>query len=149
MALVVVLGGVSDRQGWTSAFGVSTGIASSHGGGYELTVRYPTVTRAALASPFDVRVQRDGGFDRPIRIAVTWPWLEMWDENAWTPTPSGAWADDDHLVMSFDPPPGEVLRVVYDARIQPAQQAGRTATVAVLDGGDEVVHVRFRTRVLP
>ena len=42
-----------------------------------------------------------------------------------------------------------MLRVIYDARIQPAQQSGRDGYVAVLEDDVPVVTVRFHTRVPP
>lgn len=146
-ALVVTA--ATDHLQWTATTGVSSNTVRASGEGYELAVRYPSVTRPALASPFDVRVERAGGFDDPIQIAVSWPWLEMWDENSWYPSPSTSYGDDEQLVMEFDPPPGDVLRVIYDARIQPAQQSGRTGFVSVLEDDEPVVAVRFHTRVMP
>ena len=145
----IVAVGVTDTLRWTEVTGVSPGTTSASEGGYHLEVRYPAVTRPALASPFDIRVERAGGFDGPIQIAVSWPWLEMWDENSWYPSPSSSYGDDDRLVMEFDPPPGEVLRVIYDARIQPAQQSGRDGFVSVLEDDLPIATVEFHTRVLP
>jgi hypothetical protein len=145
----IVATGVTDSFHWTEVTGVSADTASATRGGYHLEVRYPAVTRPAIASPVDIRVERDGGFDGPIQIAVSWPWLEMWDENAWYPSPSTSYGDDEELVMEFDPPPGEELRVIYDARIQPAQQSGRDGSVSVLEDDVPVVTVQLRTRVMP
>jgi hypothetical protein len=145
----IVATAVTDRLGWTEATGVSAHTASAAHDGYDLEVRYPAVTRPAVASPFDIRVEHDGGFDEPIQIAVSWPWLEMWDENSWYPAPSSAYGDDGQYVMEFDPPPGDVLRVIYDARIQPTQQSGRDGFVSVLEDDIAVVTVPFHTRVMP
>jgi hypothetical protein len=146
-AIIVVA--ITDTLDWTAITGVSTQTASATGGGYVLDVRYPTVTRPALATPFDIRIERPGGFEGPVDVAVSWDWLEMWDENGWYPTPSSSWADDDHLVMEFDPPPGDVLVIEFDARIQPAQQHGTDGEVAVLADDQPAAAVRFHTKVLP
>ncbi|MBL8777628.1 MAG: hypothetical protein JNK12_16925 [Acidimicrobiales bacterium] len=148
LMVALVLSAVTDRLGWTEVTGTSTRTSTSAGGGYELTVRYPAVTRPALAAPFDLRIERSGGFDGPVRVAVSWAWIEMWDENGWNPPPAGGWADGERLVLQFDPPPGDVLRIVYDGRIQPSQQQGRDGTVAVVEGGRAVASVHFHTRVL-
>lgn len=145
----IVVSAVTDVLGWTTVTRVSSATASATGGGYVLTVRYPEVTRPALASPFEIEVERDGGFDGPVQVAVSQSWLRMWDENAWHPEPSTGVGEGDEVVLEFDPPEGEVLRVVYDARIEPDQQRGRDGHVAVVQDGAHVVRVDFHTRVLP
>lgn len=140
---------IAEMSGRVDAFGPGSAVVEESGGGYDLAVRYPTVTRGALATPFDIRIERAGGFDGPVEVALDWDWLEMWDENAFYPTPSSSWADEERLVMEFDPPDGEVLRIIYDARIQPSLQLGRDGSVAVLDDGATVVAVDFHTKVRP
>jgi hypothetical protein len=148
LTAIVVLA-VTDYLGWTRMWGVSSGRVSSTGDGYQLTVRYPDVTRPALASPFQITVEHAGGFDGPVDIAVSTDFLEMWDANAWYPDPSSSHADDEQVVMEFDPPSGDVLVVTFDARIQPSQQSGHDGEVAVLEDDAPVASVRFHTRVLP
>lgn len=91
LLVLLVVVGLGENAVKTEVFGVGTQGRSDVGDGYRLTVRYPTVTRGALATPFDVRIHRAGGFDGPIQVAIAWPWLEMWDENSWYPAPSKAW----------------------------------------------------------
>ena len=45
------------------------------------------MSRPALATPFDIRVDADGGFDEPVRIAVDQAYLRLWDENGLVPAP--------------------------------------------------------------
>lgn len=147
-ALVVsaLVDGVTDVDLW----GVADDEAAASGGGYELVVEYPSVSRPALATPFAFVVRRDGGFDGPIDVAIDSDWLGMWDFQALWPEPSEMTATPQDVVMTFDPPDGDVLRVSLDARIQPSEQSGRDGRVAVLDdGGDVAVEVSFRTRVNP
>jgi hypothetical protein len=130
--------------------GESTDVAVASGGGVELRVRYATVSRPALATPFDIFVRDEDGFDGPIHIAVAPAYVEMWDFQAWYPDPSESTATPDQIVYTFEPPDGTELRVFLDARIQPAEQSGRDGWVAVLDGdGARLARVDFSTRVLP
>ena len=145
----IILVPMSDSANLGTTVGISTGRVTSTAEGYRLEVRYPAVTRPALATPFDIRIESADGFNWPIQVALSWDWLEMWDENSWYPTPSSAYGNDDKFVMEFDPPPGNALRVIYDARIQPAQQSGRSGYVALLDNDQEITRVSFRTRVMP
>jgi hypothetical protein len=141
---------VADGLGLAAVGGVSTRTVGAPGGGYRLTVRYPDVSRPALATPFDITIRHPGGFDSPIRVAVSRSWLGMWDTNAWRPSPASSTGDRANVVMEFDPPDGAVLRVSYDARIQPAQQHGSDGWVSLLDGsGSAVATVRFHTRIVP
>jgi hypothetical protein len=148
--LTIIIGlAVLDGLGVADVYGVDTATAEASGGGYDLAVRYGTVTRPALATPFEIVVTRDGGFDGPITIAVDRDYLTMWDENGLVPAPSAETSDDQWVEWEFDPPTGETLAVFYDARIEPAAQSGRAGRVAILEDDRTVVEVRFETRVLP
>lgn len=147
---MLVASAVVDRATEIDVWGVSADTATSRGGGYELEVRYPTVSRPALSTPFDIVVRRAGGFDGPVDVAVDADWFEMWDYQALQPNPSESTGDRTQLVFTFDPPDGDVLRVFFDGRIQPSQQSGTDGWVAILDdAGDVVTRVSFSTTVLP
>lgn len=150
VALFVVVG-ILDGARIVDVFGVDTATVRRAAGTYRLDVRYATVSRPGLATPFEITVRRRGGFDGPVRIAVSTAYLSMWDENGLDPDPAAATADERSVVWEFDPPPrGDTLVVSYDARIEPAAQEGETGFVAVLDrDGFELATVTFRTRVLP
>ncbi|HVM53867.1 MAG TPA: hypothetical protein VM262_11765 [Acidimicrobiales bacterium] len=120
------------------------------GPGVELAVTYPAVARPGLAAPLRLEVVRDGGFTADIELAVPTSYLRIWDENGLYPTPKEWRSEGDRVVLVFDPPRGgKRFTFFYDARIEPAVQRGRDGYVAVLEGGEPAVIVRFRTRVLP
>lgn len=140
---------VLEGFGLVDAYGVDTRWVRDEGAGYELGVRYATVSRGAVATPFEIVVHRAGGFDEPVTVAVSRGYLTMWDENGFYPTPSSETTSGGWLLWEFDPPEGDTLSFAYDARIEPAAQEGRDGEIAVLDDGVAVATVRFRTRVLP
>lgn len=142
---------VLDGLGVISAVGVDDAEVVASAGGTTLAVRYPTVSRPALASPFVITITRDGGFDdRPVEVAVSTDYLALWDENGILPGPAEETAAAEDLHWTFDPPDGEVLRITYDGRIEPGAQSGGPGRVAVLDeAGDVVVAVRFDTEIRP
>lgn len=145
----LVLGAVLDGAG-VDVYGVDTAHATAASAGWELDVRYGTRSRPALATPFDIEVTRAGGFDGPVTIAVSSDYLAMWDENGLDPQPTAETQDSEYLRWTFEPPPGEVLAVSFDARIEPGAQNGEAGRVAVLDeAGRELVAVDVRTTVLP
>jgi hypothetical protein len=138
-----------DGLGWWNPIGVDSARVTATGGGYELEVRYGTISRPALATPFDIIVTRPGGFAGPVTVAVEHDYLALWDENGLTPAPSAETVDGQWLLWEFDPPEGDTLKVIFDARIEPAAQDGRRGEVAVVEGSRHVVSVDFETRVMP
>ena len=82
-------------------------------------------------------------------MAVSRHYLEIWDTNATTPAPDGESSIGDWVVWEYDPPPGETLRITYEARIEPGVQSDRTGFVAVMEDDEPVTQVRFRTKVRP
>ena len=149
-ALSLLIGlAVLDGVGLVDLFGVDTTRVRASGGGYDLEVRYGTVSRPALATPFEIVVTRPRGFDRPIKVAVSSSYLAMWDENGVVPSPAAETSAGRWVVWEFDPPLGDVLTVVYDGRIEPSAQSGRDGMVAVLEDDEPVVQVHFHTAVRP
>ena len=142
-ASVLLLGAVG-------ALGVRTGHVSASGGGYELHVEYPRVTRPGHAVPLAVEVRKAGGFgDSPVVIAMRAGYFSLFDENGVLPGPSAETADGENVIWEFDPPPGEVLRVRFDTRTGPNRQSGERGTAAVFVDDLPVVQVSFRTWVMP
>lgn len=150
-ALTVLMAlGVVDALGWFDAYGVDDATVRASGGGYDLAVRHGTVSRPALATPFEITVTKEGGFAGvPITLAVDRTYLELWDENGLIPAPASEVTEGEWVEWEFDPPDDDTLTVWFDARIEPAAQSGRDGSVAVLEDGDPVVTVTFHTRVLP
>ena len=136
--------------GATGMLGVRTGRVSASGGGYELDVEYPRVTRAGHAVPLAIEVRKPGGFgDEPIVIAMRAGYFSLFDENGVLPGPSKETADRQNVIWEFDPPPGDVLRVRFDTRTGPNRQSSERGTAAVLVDDEPVVDVSFTTWVMP
>jgi len=150
VALTLLVGAALVDASDVTVYGVDTDHAVASAAGWQLDVRYGTRSRPALATPFEIEVRREGGFDGPVTIAVSADYLAMWDENGLDPQPTGETQDGDTLQWTFEPPDGDVLVVSYDARIEPGAQNGKDGRVAVLDpSGAELVAVEFRTDLLP
>lgn len=139
--------------GALGVFGVRHREVSATGGGYELTVRYPTVTRPGLASVWSIEVRRVDGavLDGPVTIATTDAYFDLYDENGLDPDPVAAQSDGENLVWEFEPADGATsLTIGFDARIEPGVQlTSMSATTSVLEESHPVVSVSYTTRVLP
>lgn len=136
--------------GATNNLGPKIDEASATGGGYSLTVLYPSVIRPGLAAPWQIEVIRDSGFDEEVVIATTSSYFEIYDENGLDPAPSSSTThDSDTLLWEFDPPGGDTLMIDFDARIEPTLRGHREGTTSVMENGRRVVSVRYRTIVLP
>lgn len=142
---------VLDGLGAVDAVGVDDVTVSDQRGPVSLEVRYPTVSRPGLASPLELTVRQEGGFDEDtVDVAISADYLLLWDLNGILPAPSAETADADRLIWTFDVLDGEVLTIRYEARIEPARQSGTGGRVAVLDGaGAEVVAVDLYTDIRP
>ncbi|HEX4906221.1 MAG TPA: hypothetical protein VFU93_12275 [Acidimicrobiales bacterium] len=125
-------------------------LTATSASGAELVVRYPTVTRPALASPFEITVERPGGFENDVEIAIDVEYLELWDLNGIYPSPAEERSDGDRIIWTFDAPDGESFLVSYDARIEPgAQLEEREGAVSFLEPGEPELTIRFATKVRP
>jgi hypothetical protein len=137
--------------GLLGVYGVRIAEVSGTAGGYELTVRYASVSRPGLATPWSVEVRRPGGFQGPVTLATTDEYFDLFDENGLDPDPQKATDDGQRIIWEFEAPEqGDTLTVSFDARIEPAQQLRRVAArTAVLDDGAVAVSVDYATFVMP
>jgi len=150
VALVVIVAvACIDGLGWWDVYGVDTATVDAAGSGYELSVRHGTVSRPALATPFEITVTRRGGFDGPVTVVVDRAYLAMWDENGLVPAPAAETTRGEWVEWEFDPPAGDTLAIAYDARIEPGAQTGRDGAVGIVEDDEIVVAVDFHTAVRP
>lgn len=146
LSLLAVIVGL----GATGLLGVRTATARESADGWTVEVHYPQIARAGLDIAWRVTVRHPGGFDgKPIVLAVSARYFDIFETQAFHPEPAKSTADGDLLYLEFDPPPGEVFAVDYDAYIQPASQIGRSARVQLMDADRVRLTVRYRTWLLP
>jgi hypothetical protein len=137
--------------GFIGMLGGRTRTAESTGNGYDLQVHFASIARPGVTVPFDIQLQRDGGFDGPVTIAISASYLSSIDAQAVEPEPQSTTSDGDLVVFQFEPPQGDIFGVSWEAEIDPAANMGRKeATIAVLSDDDNpAVAVSIRTWVLP
>ena len=138
--------------GGTGLLGTRTVESRAQAGGYDLQVTHPAVSRSGHAVRFEVSVRRAGGFDpsQPLRLRFLSAYFDLFDENSFSPQPDTETSDDRYTYLELAPPPGDVLVVSVDTRVEPARNSGERGEVAVLDSaGSPLVVVAFRTRLVP
>ena len=123
--------------------------ASARADGTSLAVTYARVTRPGLATPWRVEVQRAGGFEGPITISTTTEYFESFDFNQWYPEPTGSAVRADELLLTFEPPEGEVFTVRFDGRATPTFNLGSGAVTTLATPGLPALRVEYRTVVVP
>jgi hypothetical protein len=145
LALFVLAGAVG-------LLGTRTSEVSARGGGYELSVTHPSISRSGHAVKVEVEVRKDGAFDtsEPIRLRMLSRYFDLFDENGFTPQPDAETTDGPWTYDEFVPPRGDVFTVSVDTRVEPARNRGERGEVSLVDEqGEPFLTVRFRTRLMP
>jgi len=142
--LVLVAAGAS------GLLGVRSATSSTIDGDVTVSVTYAATARSGLDVPWRVVVERAGGFDDEITLAVTGRYFDIFETQGFVPSPSDEVRDGEQLFLTFAAPDGDTFIVDFDAYIQPASQIGRNGTVAVVEpDGTQVATTSFATRIVP
>lgn len=121
------------------------------GGGYDLSVDYPQVTRAGQPAPLRITVRSTSGFGDVVQIRLCRGFFTDADFQGWYPTPSAESSDGSWIVYEFDPPPTQdTLQISLDGRTAPGQFGSvDSCEVAVLREDSPVARVHFTGWRLP
>ena len=136
--------------GATGLLGVRSTTRTTTEGDVTLSVTYAATARSGLDVPWRVVVERAGGFDDEITLAVTGNYCDIFETQGFVPSPSDEVRDGTQLFLTFAAPEGDTFVVDFDAYIQPASQIGRSGTVAVVEADStQVATTSFATRIVP
>ena len=137
--------------GAAGALGTRTSETTVRAEGYEMTVTYPRMSRPGHAVRVQVEVRKEGGFGQePVQLRYRTEWLEMFDENAFTPAPNAETAGPGYTEDEFLPPRGDTFVMTVDTRIEPARQRGERGWFAVVDeDGTEILRADVQTWIWP
>jgi hypothetical protein len=117
---------------------------------YRLSVMHPRMARSGQPVPLRIEVRRPGGFDDSVTLEISRGLLNHADFQNWYPNPSAETGDQSALRYEFDAPPGDLLAVSLDARMQPNQLASSfDEAVSVLEKDSPMITARFRVNVAP
>lgn len=128
--------------------GVRTDTVQGASGDVAASVRYADRARGALAAPFRITIERAGGFSSQIEVRTSQSYLEIFDDNGLEPDPVEMTTEAGYVIWTFDPPPGDTLEIILDARIEPGVFGRERGTSTVSVGGDEVT-LEYTTWVMP
>lgn len=128
--------------------GVRSDTVRASSGELSVTIRYADRARGALAAPFEIDVERIGGFERSVEVRTRQGYLAIFDDNGFEPEPASESTEDGDVVWTFDPPPGDTLTIVVDARIEPGV-FGREHGVSTVSADGDAVTLEYTTWVAP
>jgi hypothetical protein len=132
----------------TQQLGVRTDTVTATSGDLTVTLRYADRARGALAAPFSIDIERPGGFATQVEVRTSQRYLEIFDDNGFEPEPVEMTTEAGYVVWTFDPPPGDTLEIILDARIEPGV-FGRERGTTVVAAGDDEVTLEYTTWVAP
>jgi hypothetical protein len=137
--------------GAAGVFGVRATTVEHAARAYDLSVRYPEVTRAGLPASITIRVRHDGGFNGPVVVAITSSYLGLFDEQGVRPEPNASTSEGDMLVWEFEAPDeGDTFTVSLDVIVETGRHFGDQAIVQVRDRSGAVrASVPLDTRITP
>ena len=132
-------------------YGIDTDTARASGNGTDVSVRFARVTRAQLSVSLQVTIHRTGGFEEAVTISISSAYLELFDANRMTPEPSTESNTESEVLMTFEPPPGEVFTVDWQMAARPIGWfVNRAGVISVVDKNQNpLVTARFHTDVRP
>lgn len=136
--------------GASGVLGVRSTTRSTTEGPVTVSVTYAATARSGLDVPWQVVVERAGGFDAEITLAVTGDYFDIYETQGFSPEPTEEQRDGAQRFLTFAAPDGDTFVLDFDAYIQPASQIGRTGTVAFVEAdGTQVATTEFTTRIVP
>ncbi len=144
LALVAVV-----LAGATSLLGLRTETTTASGSGYTLELTYPRVARAGLDVMWQLSVQHQGGFPKDLTLSLSADQFDIYEHQAFYPSPASETRTGDQLLLTFTAPPGDTFVLSFDAYVQPSSQVGKTATVSVLSNGQPAATVHYSTLLAP
>jgi len=133
----------------TGLLGQKTTTAKATGGGYTLSVTYPSVVHPGVDVRFEMVVSNPNGFGKSLSIALDHHYLDLFDLNSLRPDPDSSSSNGTALVYTWDSPPGTTFRMSLDMYAEYGEHFGLDGRTSVLAGGSPAVTVRYHTRWVP
>ena len=133
----------------TGVLGQRTATEVGAGGGYQLTVTFPSVVRPGLDVRWNIIVTNPAGFGKSLSIAVSRHYFDIFDLNALRPDADSAISNGESVIYTWDSPPGTEFEFSLDAYAEYGEHFGLDGFTSIVDQGRSVVTVRYHTRWVP
>jgi hypothetical protein len=129
--------------------GQRTSTVSAAGGGYQMTVTYPSVVRPGLDVRWNILVSNANGFGKTLSIAISRHYFDIFDLNSLRPDADSSTSTGTSIIYTWDSPPGRVFELALDAYAEYGEHFGLDGFSAVMAQGRPVVTVNYHTRWVP
>ncbi|MFN2615168.1 MAG: hypothetical protein ABR552_10190 [Actinomycetota bacterium] len=143
-ALFVIVG-----LAMSGVLGQRTSTVTASGGGYQLTVTYPSVVRPGLDVRWEVRVTKPGGFGPKLTLVFDRHYFDDFDLNSFRPDPDSSTSNGDQIIYSWDSPPGDTFQFSLDALVENGEHFGLNGMTAVAVNDARVATANYHTRWEP
>src|SRR5205085_1577911 len=78
---------------------------------YQLEVSYPKTGRPGIGAPFQIQIQKHGGFDGPVTVSMSNDYLDILDVRNIVPDAQQSTSSDKAVTWQFNQPPGDTLGI--------------------------------------
>jgi hypothetical protein len=133
----------------TGVLGQRTSTVVATGGGYRLSVTYPSVVRPGDDVRWNVVVENEAGLGKSLTIALSQHYFDIFDLNALRPDADSASSDGGSVLYTWNAPPGTAFELSFDAYAEYGEHLGLDGFTSVVEQGRSVVTVRYHTRWVP
>jgi hypothetical protein len=133
----------------TGVLGQRTSTVVAAGGGYQLTVTYPSVVRPGVDVRWNVVVVNRAGFGKRLSIALSRHYFDIFDLNTIRPDADSAVSDGQAVTYTWDSPPGTEFELSLDAYAEYGEHLGLDGFASIVVQGRSVVTARYHTRWVP
>lgn len=133
----------------TGVLGQRNATVHATGGGYRLSVLFPSVIRPGTDLRFEITVTDANGFGRSLTLAFDRHYFDLLDVNSLRPDPDSSTSDATRLIYTWNEPPGTAFHLSFDTTGEYGEHLGLHGTTSVLSNGQPVVTARYYTRWEP
>ena len=142
IAAIVILASIG-------ALGQKTHTVTATGGGYTLTVTYPSVVRPGLDVRFEISVSNPSGFGKSLTLGFKRHYFDIFDLNSGRPDADNSWSDAFTIFYSWNSLQGTSFHFSLDMYAEYGEHFGVDGATSVIVGTRPVTTATYHTRWVP
>lgn len=147
--LVTTLLAVLVVVGLLGFLGDRTAVARADDCGRELAVTYAPVARNGTGVVWRVELSDPAGLPPEVQVAIDAAYLQIFEHQRFYPEPTEETRDGDALLFTFTTEGQTSFVLEHDAYLAPRYSAARSGSVSLVEAGERVLTVSFRTVLVP